>query len=604
MNSFILYVLCFISLVIGIFTFKCGHSNHNSSIPISHINVNYNNTYHNRKLSNNITDTNINNNTDKNDSNINYNSFTFNIDYSYLTSQVSFIDEDYIRQIKNIFRETTSLLSDIISIENHGSFKLDYSSLKNCLSRVYSNSNLKYFDTFSSTINEDIIIFPLIKTQRELGDGVLASAHHCAVDSKSHRPIAGVISISNEFNFIKPNSNSYYQMIILHELTHILVFSLDLFPYFINQPAFKSVYINDTLHSMIVTPKVVMTARKHFNCDSLIGVDLENNGGFGSALSHWESRVMLGDYMLSTNYDDNVISEITLALFEDSGWYKVNYYTGGLFRFGKDKGCEFIYGKCINEQMKTNYIDEFCFNSNEEMCYSSNLNKGKCYLKNAYVDLPEKYQYFYNDKTKGGFPPASYCPVAYYSNEEKNGYYLSNNCKYGINSPLYKGIFNEVIGNNSICVESSLINVNDQNQRKYLGVTRAMCYEIKCDYINEQVIIYVNNNTTVYCRQNDIFAWIEGYDGKIKCPNYNKICSGSVWCNSPQDCIDKKSISTSLKDIIERSYTKDDLGIINYGDEEYYLNQNDNNNNYVNKGKYFNIFCIYVYLILYTYILL
>ena len=33
------------------------------------------------------------------------------------------------------------------------------------------------------------------------------------------------------------------------------------------------------------------------------------------------------------------ISEITLALLEDSGWYKANYYTGGLMRFGKNKGC-------------------------------------------------------------------------------------------------------------------------------------------------------------------------------------------------------------------------------------------------------------------------
>ena len=45
---------------------------------------------------------------------------------------------------------------------------------------------------------------------------------------------------------------------------------------------------------------------------------------------------MLGDYMIGADYGETVISEITLAVFEDSGWYKVNYYTGGLFRYGKN----------------------------------------------------------------------------------------------------------------------------------------------------------------------------------------------------------------------------------------------------------------------------
>ena len=40
---------------------------------------------------------------------------------------------------------------------------------------------------------------------------------------------------------------------------------------------------------------------------------------------------MLGDYMISSDYIEIIISDITLAYFEDTGFYKVNYYTGGLF---------------------------------------------------------------------------------------------------------------------------------------------------------------------------------------------------------------------------------------------------------------------------------
>ena len=35
--------------------------------------------------------------------------------------------------------------------------------------------------------------------------------------------------------------------------------------------------------------------------------------------------------MVQVHMHEVTRSEMTLALFDDSGWYKVNYYTGGLF---------------------------------------------------------------------------------------------------------------------------------------------------------------------------------------------------------------------------------------------------------------------------------
>ena len=46
--------------------------------------------------------------------------------------------------------------------------------------------------------------------------------------------------------------------------------------------------------------------------------------------------------------EELVISEFTLALLEDTGYYKANYYTGGLMRYGKGKGCDFIKKRCVN----------------------------------------------------------------------------------------------------------------------------------------------------------------------------------------------------------------------------------------------------------------
>lgn len=42
---------------------------------------------------------------------------------------------------------------------------------------------------------------------------------------------------------------------------------------------------------MIVTPRVVEEVRKHFNCSTLEGAELEDQGGEGTALTHWEKRI-------------------------------------------------------------------------------------------------------------------------------------------------------------------------------------------------------------------------------------------------------------------------------------------------------------------------
>jgi hypothetical protein len=110
----------------------------------------------------------------------------------------------------------------------------------------------------------------------------------------------------------------------------------------------------------MITPKVVEHAKKYFNCDSIEGVELEDQGGTGSSGSHWEQRILLGEYMGAVIYQEEmVISEFTLAALEDSGWYKVNYYTGGLMRFGKNKGCKFLEENCyivIQQNSKMNFL--------------------------------------------------------------------------------------------------------------------------------------------------------------------------------------------------------------------------------------------------------
>lgn len=43
---------------------------------------------------------------------------------------------------------------------------------------------------------------------------------------------------------------------------------------------------------MMVTPRVVQEVRDHFGCDELEGAELEDQGGEGTALTHWEKRIL------------------------------------------------------------------------------------------------------------------------------------------------------------------------------------------------------------------------------------------------------------------------------------------------------------------------
>ena len=87
---------------------------------------------------------------------------------------------------------------------------------------------------------------------------------------------------------------------------------------------------------------------------------MEEYGGEITAGSHWELRILIGEYMTGEIYpEEQVISEFTLTVLEDLEFYKAKYYTGGLVKFGKNKGCEFLYSQCvINKKVNPNFKNE------------------------------------------------------------------------------------------------------------------------------------------------------------------------------------------------------------------------------------------------------
>ena len=57
----------------------------------------------------------------------------------------------------------------------------------------------------------------------------------------------------------------------------------------------------------------------------MIGLELEDFGGVDTASSHWEQRILSMEFMIGYISSAAPVSVFSFAVFEDSGWYKMNW---------------------------------------------------------------------------------------------------------------------------------------------------------------------------------------------------------------------------------------------------------------------------------------
>ena len=443
------------------------------------------------------------------------------VEYTYFNTEK--ISEEKLSKLKSLINETIFEFRKFLKVKHH-----IYKNMKEEISNIKDKCKLENFDAkLLDDFNEnDIIIFAFYKN---LGLETIAQAGPCFNDT-NNRPIIGLLEINSEKDaFENSEKNKYVKRVLLHEITHILVFSPKLL-YNLGMGFYEKKEDQNILY--INSSKVMKIARKHFNCEFLRGLPLEDHGTKGSMNSHWEARYMLGDYMVSQVYLDATISDITLALFEDTGFYKVEYYTGGLFKFGKNKGCSFFSESCI-ENKKTKFPDEFCENNNEPKCSQSKTSRGYCYNM-FYKEIKEKKFEFILDIFKAiYYAPADYCPVSRDSIliDEK----LAFNCNFG-KSDLHND-YGEIIGSNSFCFESSLLPYSSLQKEKY----QPICYEVECNNKKKQIIVKIGNLIINCPTYGKTIIDPPGFKGTIKCPKYYEICDSDILCNDMFECLDKKS---------------------------------------------------------------
>ncbi|XP_052097826.1 ciliated left-right organizer metallopeptidase-like [Mytilus californianus] len=314
---------------------------------------------------------------------------------------------------------------------------------------------------------------------------VLSYAKVCHVDQYD-RPISGCINVCP--HSIVNNSPEKMYKTLLHELFHTLGFSKTHFPYF------KTCQIKDRsldCHPLgltiveevnglvrIVTPSVLRETQNHFGCtiETKYGAPLE--GKFNNFTSHWDDVLMYGSIMSPNMGMPHVtfIDRITLALFEDSGWYKVDYSSADDYLWGKNMGCVDRSEFCLK------YEDYICRNNSVVGCHYLHKDKGYCKQES---NLSCR---IYQPQPKGQ------CSI-----------------------PRVPDFEEEIFGISSWCFVSNLTS----NYVEKTSILTGRCYIQKCS-MNRDLLVKVHGSDWIDCPYGKLIR-IRGYRGYIKCPSSKDI---------------------------------------------------------------------------------
>uniref|UniRef100_A0A8C5JU74 Leishmanolysin-like peptidase n=1 Tax=Junco hyemalis TaxID=40217 RepID=A0A8C5JU74_JUNHY len=417
--------------------------------------------------------------------------------------------------------------------------------------RVYNDSDWHRRPTGSpeqeGVRDADFVLYVSALTTDRCGhENIIAYAAYCQLEAEMDRPIAGYANLCP--NMISTQAQEFVGMLstVKHEIIHALGFSAGLFAFYrdddgkpltpryadglphyneslglyqwSNKVVHKAVRLWDVrggkmlrhaVH-LLVTPRVVEEARKHFNCPILEGMELENQGGMGTELNHWEKRLLENEAMTGSHTQNRVFSRITLALMEDTG-----------------------------KQLISPYCDTLRSNPLQLTCRQDQRAVAVCNLQKFPKQLPQEYQYFDNlngvpaeelPYYGGSVEIADYCPFSQEFSWHLSGeFQRSSDCRIIENQPdPTKNYGAEKYGPNSVCLIQKSAFVMEQCRRKLSYPDWGSgCYQVSCS--PQGLHVWVKDTVYLCSRSGQVLTvsiqmngWV--HVGNLICPACSDFC--------------------------------------------------------------------------------
>ncbi|XP_063220729.1 leishmanolysin-like peptidase [Bacillus rossius redtenbacheri] len=420
----------------------------------------------------------------------------------------------------------------------------------------------------------------------------VAYAAHCQQEAALDRPIAGHANLCPRKISTKPQELAILLSTVKHEILHALGFSVSLYAFYRDEqgrpltPRGESgkPQLNERLQTrqwsdrvvraverrdwlvrsgpvtrqlmLMVTPRVVEEVRAHFGCRQLEGAELEDQGGDGTSLTHWEKRVFENEAMTGTHTQNPVYSRITLALMEDTGWYRANYSMAQPLDWGRNYGCDFVMRSCKywmdNRTASGRSIHPFCNKVKrdplETECTMDRSAVALCNLVAHREPVPLLYQNF--DRIPhvprgqeplygGSVAMADYCPyVQEFTWRSNNVDVRGSHCQYQQNNPgAEKNFALERYGPGSKCFDHTDRSWEERScgqvrQWRHWG---SGCYRYSCSAGRLHILVG-NYSFTCYDTGQvlDVQLFSHGWlhKGALVCPPCEDLCQESEgWCS-------------------------------------------------------------------------
>lgn len=448
--------------------------------------------------------------------------------------------------------------------------------------------------------NTQLMLYVSAKqTSRCRKDQTIAYAAHCAQDPESERPIAGHANLCPSSISTHPKDLKALVATVKHELTHVLGFSVSLFAYYRDESGrplterdsipgpipvdprtgyarwsekvIRKIVRADWLTGagkvekevhLVVTPTVVREVRRHFNCSTLEGAELEDQGSDGTSMTHWEKRLFENEAMTGTHTQNSVYSRLTLAVLQDTGWYVANFSRAEKLDWGENMGCNFAKKSCkswIDERRANNIsIRPFCDRIKGDLlqisCTDDRNSKAVCNMKQYNEPLPMHYQNF--DQLEGiskdnlahyggSVDLADYCPfIQEFTWQAQNVTVRGSRCELGGNNlEPERNAALEHYGSHTKCFEhGKRWEQRSCVYKRHWHHFGAGCYKYQC--LNGHVVVMVGNysypcyypNQLVTIQQ-QVDQWL--YNGTLLCPACAHVCPSSKCTKFDRGLVDK-----------------------------------------------------------------
>jgi len=241
-----------------------------------------------------------------------------------------------------------------------------------------------------------------------------------------------------------------------------------------------------------------------------------------------------------------IVSPLTLALLQDSGWYRPNFKASQISNFGHGMGCDFVNKECIlknddgwnggGDDTSSSIIPEyskgsFCNIRNKLGCDPTFRYTAMCDLVNYGGGNFKKengpklsFQHFENPYLGALSSTSDFCPT-----------YSQNpiSCETIISHPPRGG--DREKQENTLSLSSTTIDnnhVDGVNTRCFPTTsTRPICLLSECDK-NEGVVKVTIDDIEYKCLEGKTIP-IPGTDYEIECPKFSLICPNS---SCPANC--------------------------------------------------------------------